>query len=130
MNLDEIREALFQAMDEQKAADIAANEQQEKLGQQKIMYTNDARGTLYSGQPTWERAQLAADTASNLAKINDSYLSNKINVWKNITNTLDEINSYNKSAATLIAQVNKLNSSANSSSKSSTQELLEIYSGL
>lgn len=98
MDLDAIREQLFQAMDDQRAADIAALEENQKLGQQKIMYANDARGTLYSGQPTWERANLAAQGATNLAKINSDYMKNKLNVWNSITNTLDQINSYNKAA--------------------------------
>ena len=98
MDLDAIRETLFEAMDNQKAADIAANEMTGTLGQQKIMYNNDARGTLYSGQPTWERAQLLTSTESNLAKIENNYLKNKFDVWDKITNTLDQINSYNKAA--------------------------------
>ena len=98
MDLDAIREQLFQAMDQQREADKAALDENQKLGQQKIMYSNDARGTLYSGQPTWERAQLAAQGATNLAKINSDYMKNKLNVWDSITNTLDQINSYNKAA--------------------------------
>lgn len=98
MDLDAIREQLFQAMDAQREADIAALNEDQKLGQQKIMYANDARGTLYSGQPTWERASLAAQGAQNLAKINSEYMKNKLNVWNSITSTLDQINSYNKAA--------------------------------
>ena len=74
MDLDAIRETLFEAMDQQREIDKAALEENQKLGQQKIMYANDARGTLYSGQPTWERAQLAATGATNLAKINSERL--------------------------------------------------------
>lgn len=98
MDLDAIREQLFQAMDAQREADIAALNEDQKLGQQKIMYANDARGTLYSGQPTWERATLAAQGATNLAKTNSDYMKNKLSVWESITNTLDQINSYNKAA--------------------------------
>lgn len=98
MDLDAIREQLFQAMDAQREADKAALDENQKLGQQKIMYANDARGTLYSGQPTWERATLAAQGAQNLAKINSEYMKNKLNVWNSITSTLDQINSYNKAA--------------------------------
>lgn len=98
MDLDAIREQLFQAMDAQREADKAALDENQKLGQQKIMYANDARGTLYSGQPTWERASLAAQGAQNLAKINSDYMKNKLNVWNSITSTLDQINSYNKAA--------------------------------
>lgn len=101
MDLDAIREQLFQAMDAQREADKAALDENQKLGQQKIMYANDARGTLYSGQPTWERAQLAAQGATDLAKINSNYMKNKLDVWNNITNTLDQINSYNKAAKAL-----------------------------
>lgn len=98
MDLDAIREQLFQAMDAQREADKAALDENQKLGQQKIMYANDARGTLYSGQPTWERAALAAQGATNLAKIDSDYMKNKLNVWNSITSTLDQINSYNKAA--------------------------------
>lgn len=98
MDLDAIRETLFEAMDQQREVDKATLEENQKLGQQKIMYANDARGTLYSGQPTWERAQLAATGATNLAKINSEYMKNKLNVWNSITSTLDQINSYNKAA--------------------------------
>lgn len=98
MDLDAIREQLFQAMDAQREADKAALDENQKLGQQKIMYANDARGTLYSGQPTWERAALAAQGVTNLAKINSDYMKNKLNVWNSITSTLDQINSYNKAA--------------------------------
>lgn len=98
MDLDAIREQLFQAMDQQREADKAALDENQKLGQQKIMYANDARGTLYSGQPTWERAQLAASGAKESATINSNYMKNKLDVWNNITNTLDQINSYNKAA--------------------------------
>ena len=125
MNIDEIREALFQDMETQREADIAANTEAQKLGQQKIMYTNDARGTLYSGQPTWERAQLAATGASNLAKIEDSYLKQKLNVWDNITNTLDQINSYNKAAAAMAKAASNI-----ASSTSSGTSFLDLYNGL
>lgn len=125
MNLDEIRDTLFQSMDEQRAADLAANETNYRLGQQKIMYNNDARGTLYSGQPTWERANLAADNNSNITKINNDYLNKKLDVWNNITNTLDQINSYNKAAAAMIASTKAV-----SSATSSGQSFLELYNSL
>ena len=125
MDLDAIRDTLFQAMDQQRAADIAANNTNQLLGQQKIMYTNDARGTLYSGQPTWERAQLAATGAQNLAKINSEYMKNKLNVWNSITNTLDQINSYNKAAATMAKAASNV-----ASQTSGGQSFLDLYNEL
>ena len=98
---DTIRDTLLKAMEDQYNTDVKANETNQRLGQQKLMYTNDARGTLYSGQPTWERAQLAAQGVNDLAKIQNDYLKNKLSVWDNITKTMDQINSYNKAAAAL-----------------------------
>ena len=117
-DIDAIREALFQAMDDQYAADKAANDEAYKLGQQKIMYNNDARGTLYSGQPTWERAQLASSNLTDAAKIDSEYMKNKLNVWDKITDTLDQINSYNKAAKARVT------------STSGGQSLLDIYNEL
>ena len=125
MDLDSIREALFQAMDEQRAADIAANDTNQLLGKQKIMYNNDARGTLYSGQPTWDRAQLAAQGVQNLAKINNSYLNQKLSIWDNITKTLDQINSYNKAAAAMAKAASNI-----SSSTSNGTSYIDLYNGL
>lgn len=125
MDLDAIRETLFQAMDQQREADIAANNTNQLLGQEKIMYANDARGTLYSGQPTWERAQLAATGAQNLAKINSEYMKNKLNVWDSITSTLDQINSYNKAAAAMSKATANV-----STGTSSGQPFLDLYNEL
>lgn len=125
MDLDAIREQLFQAMDQQREADKAALDENQKLGQQKIMYANDARGTLYSGQPTWERAQLAASGAQELAKINSNYMKNKLDVWNNITNTLDQINSYNKAAKALTKAAANVTTGT-----SDGQSFLDLYNEL
>ena len=121
MNLDEIREALFSAMDNQLATDTASQEENYKVGQQKIMYNNDARGSLYSGQPTWERAQLAAQNLANISDINSKYLKQKLSIWDNITDTLDQINSYNK-AAKAIAKA-----AGTTTDTSSAQAYLDLY---
>lgn len=127
MELDEIREALFTDMDNQRQADIAANETNQLLGRQKIMYNNDARGTLYSGQPTWELAQLSTQGTSNLADINNKYMNKKLDVWNNITKVLDQIESYNKSAAALARATSNVSSGSNTGS---TTSILDIYNGL
>lgn len=128
MNLDEIREALFGAMDNQLASDTAASEESYKLGQQKIMYNNDARGSLYSGQPTWERAQLAASHLSDIADINNKYLKQKLSIWDNITNTLDQINSYNKAANAMKRAAG--NTSSSSGNGNTAQQFLDLYNSL
>lgn len=121
MDLDAIREALFTNMDNQLAVDKETNETNQRLGQQKIMYANDARGTLYSGQPTWERANLAAQGIQNLANLENSYMKQKLDVWNNITKTLDQINSYNKAAAAITQASNNNNAQ---------QTYLELYNSL
>lgn len=128
MNLDEIREALFSAMEEQQDADIAAANENYKLGQQKIMYNNDARGSLYSGTPTWERAQLAANNIVNIADIQQKALKQKLSIWDKITNTMDQINSYNKAAAAL----SKASGSGGTSTNTDTNanSFLDLYNAL
>lgn len=127
MNLDEIREALFQAMDDQQAADEAAANEAYKVNQQKLMYNNDARGTLYSGQPTWERAQLAASNIADIADIQQKALGKRIDLWEKITSTMDQINSYNKAAASL-AKASGGTSSTGTTGTS--QSFLDLYNEL
>lgn len=126
MNLDEIREALFQAMDDQQTADEAAANEAYKVNQQKLMYNNDARGTLYSGQPTWERAQLAASNIANIADIQQKALGKKIDVWEKITSTMDQINSYNKAAAALA----KASGTSSTGTTGTSQSFLDLYNEL
>ena len=125
MNLDEIREALFSAMDEQQAADEAAANENYKLGQQKIMYANDARGSLYSGQPTWERAQMASGYVTNLADIQQKALNQRLSIWDKITSTMDQINSYNKAAAAMAKAA-----SASTTSTDASNSFLDLYNEL
>lgn len=127
MNLDEIREALFQAMDDQQAADEAAANEAYKVNQQKLMYNNDARGTLYSGQPTWERAQLAASNIANIADIQQKALGKKIDVWEKITSAMDQINSYNKAAAAL---AKASGGSSSTGTTGASQSFLDLYNEL
>ena len=125
MNLDEIREALFSAMDEQQAADEAAAKENYKLGQQKRMYANDARGSLYSGQPTWERAQLASGYVTNLADIQQKALNQRLSIWDKITSTMDQINSYNKAAAAMAKAA-----STSTTSTDASNSFLDLYNEL
>lgn len=127
MNLDEIRDTLMNSIEEQRQADLAANETSQLLGQQKIMYNNDARGTLYSGTPTWESAQLSSQGISKMADINNTYLNKKMNIWQNITKTLDEIETYNKAAEAMAKATKNVSSTTPTTT---TQSFLEVYNGL
>lgn len=118
-DLESIRAVLLESMDKSLAESLAAEEESNKLAQQKIMYSNDARGTLYSGQPTWERAQTAATHLQNISKIQENDLNQRVSIWNKIANTLDQINSYNKAAKTLTGSNGNTNTS-----------YLELYNSL
>lgn len=122
---DAIRDQLLRAMEQQYAADTEALNTTQRVKQQQLAYSNEARGTLYSGQPTWERAQLASQGATNLAKLQSNYLSNKMDVWDNITKALDQINSYNKAAAAMAKAASNV-----ATGTSDNQSLLELYKSL
>lgn len=101
MNLEEARDALLQAIDAQEQAEVDALNTQDLLAQQQIMYANEASGTLYSGMPTWQRAQQAAEAASNLAQTRSNYLGKRVDTWNTFSNYIDQINAYNEAAAKL-----------------------------
>lgn len=122
---DAIRDQLLQAMENQYATDQQALATNQRLAQQRLMYNAEGRGNLYSGQPTWERAQLASQGATNLAKLQSDYLKNRFSVWDNITKAIDQINSYNKAAAAMAKAASNV-----STSTSSGQSFLELYESL
>lgn len=97
-NILETADVLQQALQNQYNADVAANEANRRLADQQVAYANQRTGTLYSGMPTWQRAQNAVQSAEKLAKINDSYASSRIKMWNSVQNTLDQINAYNDAA--------------------------------
>lgn len=123
MNLDDIRDTLMSAMDQQLASDKSALQMNQTLGQQRIMYENDSRGTLYSGLPTWQRASLAADGVQSLAKLNSGYADTKVKTWNSIADTLDKIRGLNEAAAALTTR------QANAST-ANADSLFEALAGL
>lgn len=101
MELEETRNVLQQALDQQLLDNKVAVDAQRRLKDQQITYANEARGTLYSGIPTWQRASLAVETAPSIAKLNQSYAKNKVNIWDSVQGALDQINAYNEAAKEL-----------------------------
>ncbi len=101
MDIEQTRDLLLQAMEQQLADNRNAVDTNRILADEKTAYENEARGTYYSGLPTWQRAQNAVSAAEDLNKVNKSYASNKINIWNSIQDTLDQIQAYNEAAAEL-----------------------------
>lgn len=126
--LAQIRDTLLGSLDDQYKADTEAENTQYRVNQQQLMYNNDRNGTLYSGLPTWQRAQLAANHTSDLANLGNTYLGKKLDIWNNIQNTLDQINSYNK-AADAMAKATQ-NVSATTGNATTGTSLLDLYESL
>lgn len=101
MELEQTRDILQQAMDAQLENNYRAVDTNRILADQKTAYENEARGTYYSGLPTWERAQNAVTAANSLNEVNQQYAENKVKVWNNVQNALDQIAAYNEAAAKL-----------------------------
>lgn len=101
MELEQTRDILQQAMDQQWLDNQRAVDANRILADQKTAYENEARGTYYSGLPTWQRAQNAVSAAESLNDVNSQYAKNKVKIWNSVQNTLDQIASYNEAAAAL-----------------------------
>ena len=101
MELEQTRDILQQAMDQQWLDNQKAVDANRILADQKTAYENEARGTYYSGIPTWQRAQNAVSAAESLNDVNSQYAQNKVKIWNSVQDTLDKIASYNEAAAAL-----------------------------
>ena len=101
MELEQTRDILQQAMDQQWLDNQRAVDANRILADQKTAYENEARGTYYSGLPTWQRAQNAVSAAESLNDVNSQYAQNKVKIWNSVQNALDQIASYNEAAAEL-----------------------------
>lgn len=98
MDVEGQRDVLLDAIQQQYKDNVSALEANRRLADEKISYNNEARGTYYSGQPTWERAQLAVDYGNKMNDLNSKLLKSQDALWGNISDYLDKINAY-KSAA-------------------------------
>lgn len=100
-NIKETAQLLQTSLDQQYNADVAANENARRLAEQQLMYGQEKAGTLYSGIPTWQRANLASTYAQKLAGIDSSYAKSKVNLWNSVQDTIDQINAYNDASVKL-----------------------------
>lgn len=101
MDLEQTRDVLLQALERQWQDNQKAVDTNRILADEKTAYENEARGTYYSGVPTWQRAQNAASAAEDLNKVNRNYADTRIKIWNSIQDTLDEIQAYNEAAGTI-----------------------------
>ena len=100
MDISEAAAVLNDALAQQYKDNVAANEANRRLADEKISYQNEARGTYYSGIPTWERAQNAVTYADKLNDINVDYADAQKNLWNTVSDYIDQINAYNEASNT------------------------------
>ena len=96
MDIAETAAVLNDLYAQQYKDNLAANEANRRLADEKISYQNEARGTYYSGQPTWERAQNAITYADKANDINLSYSNQQNKLWNTVSDYIDRINAYNE----------------------------------
>lgn len=77
---------------------LATNEDNRRLADEQIGYTNEARGTYYSGIPTWQRSRNAIEYAEKANDINLNYANTQANLWNTVQSYLDKINAYNEAS--------------------------------
>lgn len=96
MDVEGQRDVLLNAIQQQYKDNVSALEANRRLADEKISYNNEARGTYYSGQPTWDRAQLAIDYGDKMNDLNSNLLKTQTSLWGTISDYLDKINAYNE----------------------------------
>ena len=94
MDLESQRNVLLDAVQQQYKDNAAVLEDNRRLADEKISYSNEARGTYYSGQPTWERMQNAVTYGDKMNDLNSNLLKTQDALWSNIEKYLDKINAY------------------------------------
>ena len=94
MDLESQRNVLLDAIQQQYKDNAAVLEDNRRLADEKISYSNEARGTYYSGQPTWERMQNAVNYGDKMNDLNSNLLKTQDALWGNIEKYLDKINAY------------------------------------
>ena len=94
MDLESQRNVLLDAIQQQYKDNAAVLEDNRRLADEKISYSNEARGTYYSGQPTCERMQNAVNYGDKMNDLNSNLLKTQDALWSNIEKYLDKINAY------------------------------------
>lgn len=98
MDLEAQKNTLLEAVQQQYQDNVAALEANRRLADEKTSYQNEARGTYYSGIPTWERAQTAVEYGNKMNELNSNLQKAQNSIWSNIESYMDKINAYNEAA--------------------------------
>lgn len=114
MDIAETAKVLNDLFAQQYQDNLAANEANRILADEKISYNNEARGTYYSGIPTFERAQNAISFADKANDINLNYANQQNKLWDSVSDYIDKINAYNEAAGLKSISVPTVNNNVTS----------------
>lgn len=98
MDIAETAAVLNDLYAQQYKDNLAANEANRRLADEQISYSNEARGTYYSGIPTWQRSQNAVAYADKANDISLNYANQQNKLWNTVSDYLDKINAYNEAS--------------------------------
>ena len=98
MDIAETAAVLNDLYQQQYQDNLAANEANRRLADEQISYANEARGTYYSGIPTWQRAQNAVTYANKANELSLDYANQQNKLWNTIQDYMDKINAYNEAS--------------------------------
>lgn len=98
MDIAETAAVLNDLYAQQYKDNLAVNEANRRLADEQIGYANEARGTYYSGIPTWQRAENATKYAEKANEVSLNYANTQSNLWNAIQDYLDKINAYNEAS--------------------------------
>lgn len=115
MDIAETAAVLNDLYAQQYQDNLAANDANRRLADEQISYNNEARGTYYSGIPTWQRAQNAVTYADKANDINLNYANQQNKLWNTVSDYIDKINAYQEaanSATMAVPSVSNLTTSA------------------
>ena len=98
MDIAETAAVLNDLYAQQYQDNLAANEANRRLADEQISYNNEARGTYYSGIPTWQRSENAVSYANKANEINLNYANQQNRLWNSVADYIDKINAYNEAA--------------------------------
>lgn len=98
MDIAETAAVLNDLYQKQYEDNLAANEANRRLADEQISYNNEARGTYYSGIPTWQRSENAIGYANKANEINLNYANQQNRLWNSVADYIDKINAYNEAS--------------------------------
>ena len=98
MDIAETAAVLNDLYAQQYQDNLAANEANRRLADEQISYNNEARGTYYSGIPTWQRSQNAVAYADKANDISLNYANQQNKLWNSVADYIDRINAYNEAS--------------------------------